>query len=97
MIADSKQVRFDRSIYLTYIELGEHTGDKFKHVTEDEFRNKLYNQLNTIKTFESDKSNPYRIADSREIWYSRGGNILGEIWIEGLSWEEQVKSWWIKE
>ena len=79
--------RFERAIYLTYIELKEN----FKHVTKDEYYQSLYPKLDRMKTVDFDKNRIYRLADSKVIWYAKYGVVLGEVWKEN-----DLESYWIK-
>lgn len=79
--------RFERAIYLTYVELKA----GFKHVTKDEYYQALYSKLDNRKTVDFDKTRIYRLADTKEIWYAKYGVILGEVWKEN-----DLESYWIK-
>jgi len=89
-ISEKPEQRFDRAIYLTYV--GLHLENEFKHVTEKEFYDRLYfSKLDKQKTTYLDKTNKYRIADSKIIWLDKYNNVLGEVWVEG-----DLKSYWVK-
>jgi len=75
-----RQESFDREIYLHYIEIGEITGEKFKHVSKEDYYSALYSKIDRREAVTSNKSNIYRIADERDVWLMKNSSIVGEIW-----------------
>lgn len=97
-MCDTKQQRFDRAIYLHYVE--NELYKEFKPVSEDVFIEKICfsDKFQKMDRVHSDLSNIYRLSDDREIYKDRFENVLGEVWIEfDISKEEYVKSYWINE
>jgi len=87
-IAESHEERFNRAIYLHYVESRQ--DNKFKHITKDEFYAQLYSIVDHRKTVNFDKNIIYRLADHKEIWTSKYNKVLGEIWRE-----DGIESYWI--
>lgn len=88
-LESSHEERFNRAIYLTYVERHE----KFKHISKEEFYDKLYNDnLERMKTITYDKTNIYRLADEKIQWLTKNNHILGEVWCE-----DDIKSYWINQ
>lgn len=85
------QERFDREIYLHYLEMNGFYSAEFKHVSREEYYNALYEKLDKRRTITSDQGNIYRISDEKEIWEARFGRVLGEVW----KYRGMV-SYWIK-
>ena len=83
------QRRFDRQLYLFYVESSYY--NDLKLVSRDEFYKLLENHLQTLKTYEFDKNRIYRLADEKVVCYGKYGRLLGEIWKE-----EGIESYWIK-
>ena len=83
------QRRFDRQLYLFYVE-SSYYNNELKLVSKDEFYKLLENHLQTTKTYEFDKNNIYRLADEKIVCYGKYGRLLGEIWKEA-----EVESYWI--
>lgn len=93
-LAPSKQERFDRAIYLTYVE--SRNQKNYKPVTKEIFYDKLRDKVKDRKTIDYDKSRIYRLADMKEIWLDNRGDILGEAWFEfKTDDDEHVESYWI--
>jgi len=93
-IGETHQQRFDRAIYLTYVQL--HKDNQFKHISKEEFEKQLYSILDRIETVNYDKKNIYRLADKKEIWLSKSGKTLGEIYKElDEDTKENIMSYWI--
>jgi hypothetical protein len=91
---ETHQQRFDRAIYLTYVE--QHKDNQFKHISKEEFEKQLYSKLDRIETVEYDKKNRYRLADEKRIWLAKYGRTLGEVYIEyDEDAKENIKSYWI--
>ena len=86
---EEHQIRFERAIYLYYVEINQ--DKQFKKVSKDEFFNVEGFCFDTFKDFEFDKNNIYRLADCRTVWYNKSGGIVGESWYEG-----NLASYWIK-
>jgi hypothetical protein len=91
VLEESPQTRFDREIYLHYLEVGEFTGDRFKHVSKEDYYGALFSKIDRRETRTSDKNNIYRIADERDVWLMGSGRVVGEVWKYG-----ELLSYWIK-
>jgi len=74
---------------LTYVE--QRKDNDFKHVSKEEFYDKLYSKLDKIKTIQFDKNRIYRLADEMHIWLGQYNRIIGEVWVEG-----ELESYWMK-
>lgn len=86
--------RFNRAIYLTYME--QHR--PFKKVSEEEFNKKLFNDKFAdkieSKTVYFNEDNIHRLADRKYIISLKGGTILGELWVEDDT-NDTISSYWI--
>lgn len=90
------QQRFDRAIYLTYVE--QHKYNQFKHISKEEFYAKLQDKTDKIDIKKYDLKNIYRLADEKHIWLSKSGRTLGEVFIEhddGQLVRGDCESYWI--
>jgi heme oxygenase len=93
-IGETHQQRFDRAIYLTYVQL--HKDNQFKKVSKEDFYKQLYSILDRIETVKYDMKDIYRLADSKYIWLSKSGRTLGEVYKEfDEDTKEDVISYWI--
>lgn len=88
IFSSSPMQRFNRGIYLTYVEQNKY--NDFKRVSKEEFSAILSSRLDKIKTITYDKEYIYRMADEKDVWLSNRGNTLGEVWKEG-----DLESYWI--
>lgn len=93
MYSGTHQERFDKAIYLTYVSLRLN----YKNATKEVFEEKLYSILNKRRTIYFDKSRVYRLADEKEIWFSKYNHIIGEVWKETDEFGDEVVSYWIDE
>jgi hypothetical protein len=85
-IGPTHQERFDRQIYLHFIE----THKNFKHVSKEEFNNLLLSVLNKRTTVKSTDTRVHKMYDEIEIWWSDRNNRIGEIWRE-----DDIESYWV--
>ena len=90
--AGSHLERFNRGIYLHYIDLGKY--NQMKRVSASEFHLKLDNVVDSKCTYEFNRENTYRLADTRIMYLSKGKQILGEHWQETGD-EGLIESYWI--
>jgi hypothetical protein len=91
------QARFDKAIYLTYVEYGKY--NQYKRINKELFIEMLNNKVDKKTTHEFDKKRIYRIADSKEIWIDKNKNVLGEVFTEVCRDNEDIvlESFWINE
>ena len=91
MLTESQKyiIRFERAIYLHYVETNQYK--QFKKVSKDEFFHVYGSRLSRYKDFGYDKNDIYRLADCKTVWYDKFGAIVGESWHE-----EKLSSYWIK-
>jgi hypothetical protein len=82
------QQRFDRQLYLHYVDINEY--NNFKHVSKEEFNRLTEKHLQGKRTIEFDKNRIYRLADEKEICYGKYNRVIGEIWKE-----DGIESYWI--
>lgn len=86
---ESHQQRFNRAIYLTYVEQDRYM--ELKSATKKEFYEKIYSKNLGKRTIRQlDKSRIYRLADEHEVWRAKHSGVLGEIWRE-----DDVESYWL--
>lgn len=78
--------RFNRAIYLTYVK----NDNKFKHVSEDEFKKQLNDIHDKTTSHDYNKNDIYRLADSKDVWLNKHNQVIGEIY-----YEDDIKSFWI--
>jgi len=97
-IAPEHQTRFDRAIYLTYVDAANGSDSQFKKFkTKEEFDNAMKGKFDATSKTTYDKSNTHRLADERED-YTKGGNIVGQIYKEASDEDNKgyVESYWVK-
>jgi len=85
---DGHQERFDRAIYLTFVDSD--NDQQYKHLSKAEFEKKLRHRLDTIKSIDYDKKNIYRLADEKLYWLDKNKRTLGIIYKE-----DNIESHWI--
>lgn len=90
-IGPTHQQRFDRAIYLTYVDQNR----KFKRVSKEEFYNQLADKVADKKAVNYDMTYRHRLADTKEVWYNNRKMIIGEIFKETDEWDDYVESYWI--
>ena len=91
-IGDTHQQRFDRAIYLTYVE--RHLDNEFKKVDRATFEEKLNDKVAKKIPHQYDLNNIYRLADTKETWFDANGSVIGEIYKETHE-DSNVESCWI--
>lgn len=79
-IGSSHEERMNESIYKYYVST--HEDNNFKPSYKEEFDALLRGKLVQIKTIEFDKKNKYRMADSKDVWFDKNGQKLGEVYKE---------------
>jgi hypothetical protein len=94
------QRNFDKAIYLYYVGLN---ADSYnKHVSKEEFEKLFNDKVAKKETINSDKSNKYRLSDSREMWLDKYGRQLGVVWkqdndsnVDFYNYNGNLESYWI--
>lgn len=90
----SHQERFDKALYLHYIEMRQEYD--FKHTSKENFENTLLPLMGKLKSIGFDKQRVYRLADEKIVWYGSFNNIIGEVWNERDENGDYVESYWIR-
>jgi len=100
---ESHQERFDRAIYLTYVQL--HKDRDFKHVSAQDFSAFMLSKIEgdgenlESKIVNYDRNNLFnrhRVADSKETWTNKKDRkVVAEVFEETDEWGNSVVSYWI--
>lgn len=90
-IGETHQARFNRAIYLTYVEQNKKT----KRVSKEEFYSQLSDIVADKKEVNYDMTYRHRLADKKEVWFDKRKRVIGEIFKETDEWDDYVESYWI--